>query len=243
MTNFDILVLNVYLLAIFTNLIKTKTNIHVYRVFKMFVVILFGFSIYYAILDQVALLEILIILFPLSLLIFIIIQTELFLVLKALGFTGKSIFNNSIEDTVKIEVVKAIDYLRERKIGALITFEKSSSLDEYISTAYSVNAEVTRELLSTIFFPNTPLHDGAVIIRANHIVCAGAYYPPTERQDIPKSLGSRHRAAIGISEVSDCLTIIVSEQTGRISISMDGYLDYNITKERLLSYLERHLQK
>lgn len=147
-----------------------------------------------------------------------------------------------MEDTVKIEVVKAIDFLSERKIGALISFEKSTSLDEYVSTAYSVNAQITRELLSTIFFPNTPLHDGAVIIRSNDIVCAGAYYPPTERLDVPKSLGSRHRAAIGISEVSDCLTIIVSEQTGRISVTIDGYLDYNVTKETLLSYLERHLQ-
>lgn len=243
MTNFDILIINVYLLAIFTNLIKTKTNTHLYRVFKLMVVILFTFTVVEAFQTSIPIIDVLIRLIPLFFLILIIIQTEFFLVLKLLGFTNGHIFSNSMEDLIKIEIVKAIDYLSERQIGALITFEKSTSLDEFISTAYPVNAEITRELLSTIFFPNTPLHDGAVIIRSNDIICAGAYYPPTERLDVPKSLGSRHRAAIGISEISDSLTIVVSEQTGKISVAVDGYLDYNITKETLLSYLERQLQK
>jgi diadenylate cyclase len=115
-------------------------------------------------------------------------------------------------------------------------------MDEYIDSAFKIDAPLNNELLSTIFYPNTPLHDGAVIIRRNKIVCAGAYYPPTERLDIPKQLGSRHRAAIGISEISDSLTIIVSEETGNISISVDGYLDLDISKESLLLYLEKHLQ-
>lgn len=242
MTNFDILILNVYLLAIFTTLIKTKTNTHLYRAFKLMVVVLFVFTVIEAF--QIGLsFNAIIKIVPLVLLIFIIIQTEFFLLLKAIGFKNGNLFNNSMEDVIKIEIVKAIDYLSERQIGALITFEKSTSLDEFIATAYPVNAEITRELLSTIFFPNTPLHDGAVIIRSNDIVCAGAYYPPSEKMDIPKSLGSRHRAAIGISEISDSLTIVVSEQTGKISVAVDGYLDYNITKETLLSYLERQLQK
>ncbi len=242
MTNFDIIVINIYLLAIFTNLIKTKTISHLYRFFKFLVVVLFVFAIVSAVQENIPLIDALIRVIPLCFLIFITIQTEFFLIVKKLGFKGGNIFSNTMEDTIKIEVIKAIDYLSEHKIGALITFEKSTSLDEFISSAYPVNAQINRELLSTIFFPNTPLHDGAVIIRSNDIVCAGAYYPPTERLDVAKSLGSRHRAAIGISEISDCLTIVVSEQTGRISVTVEGYLDYNVSKETLLSYLERHLQ-
>jgi diadenylate cyclase len=242
MTNFDIIVINIYLLAIFTNLIKTKTTTYIYRFFKLLVLVLFVFVIISGVKENIPLFDFLLRMVPLSFLLFVTVQTEIFLIIKKIGFRGSNIFSNTMEDTIKIEIVKAIDYLSENKIGALISFEKSTSLDEFIATAYPVNAQVNRELLSTIFFPNTPLHDGGVIIRSNDIVCAGAYYPPTDRLDVPKSLGSRHRAAIGISEVSDCLTIIVSEQTGKISITVDGYLDYNITKEMLLSYLERHLQ-
>lgn len=242
MTEFDILIINVYLLAIFTNLIKSKTIIQLYRTFKLLVVILFAFVIVIAIRDQVGIQDILLKGLPLILLIIVTVQTEFLLLLRKLGFTGSAFFNNSLEDIIKIEVIKSIDYLSVNRIGALITFEKTNSLDEFIATAYPINAQLNRELLSTIFFPNTPLHDGAVIVRSNHIVCAGAYFPPTERLDIPKQLGSRHRAAIGISEITDSLTIIVSEQTGRISIAVNGYLDLDISKEQLLIYLEKHLQ-
>ncbi|MCK5387898.1 MAG: diadenylate cyclase, partial [Candidatus Izimaplasma sp.] len=171
-----------------------------------------------------------------------IVQTEVILILSKLGFKKSSLFSNTLEDNIKIELIKSIDHLSGKKIGALITFEKNTSMDEYISNAFKIGAPLNSELLSSIFYPNTPLHDGAVIIRRNKIVCAGAYYPPTERLDIPKQLGSRHRAAIGISEISDSLTIIVSEETGNISISVDGYLDLDISKESLLLYLEKHLQ-
>ena len=179
---------------------------------------------------------------PLALLVIVTIQTEVLLVLRKLGLSGGSFFSNSLEDTIKIELIKSIDYLSGKKIGALITFEQTSSLDEFVATAYPINATLNHELLSTIFFPNTPLHDGAVIVRSNNIICAGAYYPPTERLDIPKQLGSRHRAAIGISEITDSLTVIVSEQTGNISVAVEGYLDLDISKESLLLYLEKHLQ-
>ena len=170
------------------------------------------------------------------------IQTETLIVLKKMGLSGNGFFSNSLEDTIKIELIKSIDYLSSKKIGALITFEKTASLDEFVATAYPINATLNNELLSTIFFPNTPLHDGAVIVRSNNIICAGAYFPPTERLDIPKQLGSRHRAAIGISEVTDSLTVVVSEQTGNISVAVEGYLDLDISKESLLLYLEKHLQ-
>ena len=120
--------------------------------------------------------------------------------------------------------------------------EKNSSLEEFIDSAFEINAPLGNELLSTIFYPKTPLHDGGVIIRKNKILCAGAFYPSSDKVDIPKSLGSRHRAAIGISEISDSLTIVISEQTGNVSIAYNGYLDTDINKQALLRYLERHLQ-
>ncbi|MFK5882759.1 MAG: diadenylate cyclase, partial [Candidatus Izemoplasma sp.] len=179
---------------------------------------------------------------PLFLLILTVTQTEITQLMRKVGFGRNKLFANTIEDQIKIEIIKSIDYLSGRQIGALITFEKAISMEEYISGAFPINAPINSELLSTIFYPNTPLHDGAVIIRRNHIVCAGAYYPPSDSLDIPKELGSRHRAAIGISEVTDSLTIVVSEQTGNISIALDGYLDLDISKESLILYIEKHLQ-
>lgn len=243
MSNYDILIVNLYLLAIFTTLVKTKTTIHMYRFFKLLIVGLFVLVIIQLFVDTPEVLWLAIVkAAPLLPLIVVIVQTEFLLVLKKVGFTNGGFFSNTLEDTIKIELIKSIDYLSGKKIGALITFEKTASLDEYIATSYPINANLNSELLSTIFFPNTPLHDGAVIVRSNTIVCAGAYFPPTERLDIPKQLGSRHRAAIGISEVTDCLTIVVSEETGNISVAVEGYLDLDISKESLLLYLEKHFQ-
>jgi diadenylate cyclase len=242
MSDFDVLIINVYLLAIFMNLIKTKTIIQIYRLFKLLVILLFAFVVYTIFKDGIPVLEFLLKGIPLVLLLIVSVQTEVILVLKKLGFSGTAFFSNTFEDTIKIELIKSVDYLSTKKIGALITFEKTNSLDEYVSTSYPINASLNSELLSTIFFPNTPLHDGAVIVRSNKIICAGAYFPPTERLDIPKQLGSRHRAAIGISEITDSLTIVVSEQTGFISVAFNGYLDLDINKESLLTYLEKHLQ-
>ncbi|AIO18313.1 DNA integrity scanning protein DisA [Candidatus Izimaplasma bacterium HR1] len=243
MTNFDVLIINVYLLAIFTNLIKTKTTLQLYRFFKLLVLSLFIIVIVELIIDSDLVLWVSIVkLLPLVPLLVVMIQTEVLLILKKLGITSGGFFSNTLEDTIKIELIKSIDFLSGKKIGGLITFEKTSSLDEFIATAYPIEATLNSELLSTIFFPNTPLHDGAVIVRSNKIVCAGAYFPPTERLDIPKQLGSRHRAAIGISEITDSLTIVVSEETGNISVAVEGYLDLDISKESLLLYLEKHLQ-
>ena len=242
MSGFDFIVINIYLLAIFTILIKTKTIVVIYRFFKLLNVALFTYMLFLIFSDKLYHWEVLIKGLPVIFLIGILIQTEVLLLLKKVGLKRSTLFVNSLEDNIKIELIKSIDYLSGNKIGALISFEKNSALDEYIESAYSINAPLNSELLSTIFFPNTPLHDGGVIIRRNKIICAGTYYPPTERLDIPKQLGSRHRAAIGISEVTDCLTIVVSEQSGNISVAVDGYLDLDISKESLLLYLEKHLQ-
>ena len=121
----------------------------------------------------------------------------------------------------KNEVADACMYLSKKRIGALITIEKHNSLDQFASKAITIDSEVSKELIINIFTPYTPLHDGAVIIRGNRIRCAGAYYNLTDNQDdIDKTTGSRHRAALGISEVTDSLTVCVSEETGDISLAI-----------------------
>jgi len=105
-----------------------------------------------------------------------------------------------------------------------------------------IDAPVSSELLATIFVPTTPLHDGAVIIRDNTIVCAKAYYPSTERTDLPLKFGTRHRAAIGISEQTDALTIVISEETGYVSVTINRQIDYNVSKETLNLYFEKYLK-
>ncbi len=143
----------------------------------------------------------------------------------------------------KNEVADACMYLSKKKIGALITIEKHNSLDQYASKAIIIDSEVSKEILINIFTPYTPLHDGAVIIRGNRIRCAGAYYNLTDNQeDLDKTTGSRHRAALGISEVTDSLTICVSEETGDISLATEGLMIEANDKNKLLEYLDLFLQ-
>ncbi|MCK5762115.1 MAG: diadenylate cyclase, partial [Candidatus Izimaplasma sp.] len=162
MTNYDILVFNIYLLAMFTILVKTKTITQIYRLFKLVSIALFIYLIIVMVQDKVPLLDILIKGIPLILLIGTIVQTEVILLLGKLGFKKSSLFSNTLEDNIKIELIKSIDHLSGKKIGALITFEKNTSMDEYIGNAFKIDAPLNSELLSSIFYPNTPLHDGAV---------------------------------------------------------------------------------
>lgn len=138
-------------------------------------------------------------------------------------------------------LVSTAEFLSRRRVGALVTLEREDSLNTFIEKAIMINGNVSQELLTTIFTPGTAAHDGAVIIRKNKIMCAAAYYPSTDRYDVPKSLGTRHRAAIGISEKTDSLTIVVSEETGYISVAIDGIININLSLERLEEMLDRYL--
>ncbi len=138
-------------------------------------------------------------------------------------------------------LVSTAEFLSKRRLGALITVEREDNLNSYIDKAIFINGNVSQELLTTIFTPGTAAHDGAVIIRKSKIMCAAAYFPSTDRYDVPKSLGTRHRAAIGISEKTDSLTIVVSEETGFISIAIDGNININQTVEKLEEMLDRYL--
>lgn len=127
------------------------------------------------------------------------------------------------------EVMSAVDYLRKSRIGALIVIERDISLNEYIERSKPIYGDISSELLISIFFPRNPLHDGGVIIQGNKITSAGAVFPISINSKISKKLGTRHRAAIGISEESDAIAIVVSEETGKISIAAAGNLNYNLS--------------
>jgi diadenylate cyclase len=160
-------------------------------------------------------------------------------------FTNNKINNSYTSKQEKQEIISVlcstVDYLSKRHIGALITIEKEDSLNTFIEKAIPLNSMVNQEILTTIFTPGTACHDGAVIIRKNRIMCAGAYFPSTDKYDVPKFLGTRHRAAIGISERYDALTIVVSEETGNVSVTSSGVINLELTIERLEEMLDAHL--
>jgi diadenylate cyclase len=143
------------------------------------------------------------------------------------------------------EAIRAAERLSARKTGALIVFEREVGLEDYATTGVRINGELTAEFLQTIFFPNSPLHDGAVIVRGNMIVAAGCLLPmPEERMRGAERLGTRHRAAIGLSQVSDAIILVVSEETGSISVVEDGKINRNLDADglrtRLVGSLQRH---
>ncbi|RHW34806.1 TIGR00159 family protein [Neobacillus notoginsengisoli] len=128
-------------------------------------------------------------------------------------------------------IIKATDYMAKRRIGALISIERETGMSDYIETGIRVDGKISSELLINIFIPNTPLHDGAVILQKNNVAAAACYLPLSESPFISKELGTRHRAALGISEVTDSITIIVSEETGSISLTKNGELYRDLSRE------------
>ena len=147
-------------------------------------------------------------------------------------------------EKVVTELGVSLKYLRKNRIGALIVFERDTSLLNYIEKAKKLYAELSNELLCSIFFPENPLHDGGVIIQGDKITCAGAVFPTTVDMKFSKRLGTRHRAAIGITEESDAIAVVVSEETGRISVAIGGKLNYNLSIDEVkLMILEELMPK
>lgn len=167
--------------------------------------------------------------------IIVIFQPEIRSVLESLGRTkllGRhKILTLDEREQVVHEIMKAMDYFHKNKIGALIVIEREISLQSYINGAQKIYADINESLLETIFFPNTALHDGGVIIQGDKITCAGAVFKTSMNPEISKRLGTRHRAALGIAEESDAIALIASEETGRLSIAVDGKLNYNLSFE------------
>ncbi len=147
-----------------------------------------------------------------------------------IGVIGKSrVFQNDEQINVISDVCKSVGNMQEKKIGALIVFERRTPLGEIIDTGTLIDAEISTELVQNVFFPKSPLHDGAMIIRGTRIVSAGCILPLTANNDINSQLGTRHRAAIGMSESSDAVVLIVSEETGIISVAKNGVITRGYT--------------
>ena len=167
----------------------------------------------------------------------VIFQPEIRNVLEQLGrsqLLGRhKVLSVNEREKVVYEIVSAMDSLRKTRTGALIIIERDSSLNDYIEKAKKIYADISSDLLMSIFFPNNPLHDGGVIIQGNQITCARAVFPISENAKVVKRLGTRHRAALGISELTDCISLVVSEETGRMSIAIDGQLHYNLTPDEV----------
>ncbi|MBK0347323.1 TIGR00159 family protein [Aerococcaceae bacterium zg-ZJ1578] len=165
---------------------------------------------------------------------------------KALENLGRNLFRNrknnqNPSDKLISDIEKSVQYMSRRKIGALISIESEDSLEEFVKTGIPMDSYVSNQLLINIFIPNTPLHDGAVIISDYRIASASSYLPLSESTLIPKELGTRHRAAIGLSEVTDALTVIVSEETGAISLVKRGHLHRDLSATELDELLHQYL--
>ncbi|URT71120.1 diadenylate cyclase CdaA [Cytobacillus firmus] len=177
--------------------------------------------------------------------IIIIFQPELRRALEQLGrgrFFSRTA-NQEEENQEKLveSIAKAVDYMAKRRIGALISVERETGLNDYIETGIGLDSKISSELLINIFIPNTPLHDGAVIIQKNCVAAAACYLPLSESPFISKELGTRHRAALGISEVTDSITIIVSEETGSVSLTKNGELHRDLKAEAFKDMLSIEL--
>lgn len=175
--------------------------------------------------------------------IIIIFQPEIRKALEHIGrnaFADRHIFEDDvIVDKIISEITVAAENLSAASTGALIVIEQSTGLGDIIGTGVKLDAIVSTAILENVFVVNTPLHDGATIIRNDRIIAAGCFLPLTEENRVNKQIGTRHRAAIGLSEVSDALVIVVSEETGNISLAVNGRLTRNYDKERLKNILVR----
>jgi len=172
---------------------------------------------------------------PLALI--IIFQPEIRNVLEQLGrsqLLGRhKVLTVDEREKMVYEITTAMEQLRKNRIGALIVVERDNSLHDYIEKSKKIYAEISSDLLISIFFPNNPLHDGGVIVQGDKITSAGAVFPTSDNVKISKRLGTRHRAALGLSEEMDSISLVVSEETGRLSMAVDGELFYNLTLEEL----------
>ena len=186
------------------------------------------------------LLEYIIMYGPLALI--VIFQPEIRNILEQLGrnqLLGRhKVLTVDEREHLVYELIQALDYLRKNRIGALIVIERDVSLGNYIDKAKKVYADLTSDLLGAIFYEGNPLHDGGVIIQGDRITCAGAVFPTSSSTKINKHVGTRHRAALGLAEETDAICLVVSEETGRLSVAIKGELYYNLSLDDVRRYVE-----
>jgi diadenylate cyclase len=181
---------------------------------------------------------------PLALI--IIFQPEIRNVLEHLGrsqLLGRhKMLTVDEREKVVYEIMNAVEYMKKMRIGALLVIERDVSLQDYIEKSKKIYGDITSDLIIAAFFPNNPLHDGGLIIQGDKITSAGAVFPTSDSPKISKRLGTRHRAALGISESTDCIALVVSEETGRLSIAIGGELNYNLTLDEFKLMLLEELR-
>lgn len=232
---------------IFYYILKSlKNNVKMSLIFKG-VLLIIGIKLLSDVLNLYTvgvLLEYVMVWAPLALV--IIFQPEIRSFLENLGRTqllGRhKVLSLDEREKMVYEVCNALDYLKKNRIGALIVIERDYSLADYINSSTKLYADITSELLISIFFPNNPLHDGGTIIQGDKISCAGAVFPTSMNPTISKRLGTRHRAALGVAEMSDAITLVVSEETGKLSIAANSELEYNVSLEDVRMRLIEELQ-
>ena len=178
----------------------------------------------------------------------IVFQPELRRALERLGrgkFFARPVVFLAEEDKSRLlaEIVRAVQILVKNRIGALIILERETGLKDIIETGITIDGLVTAEFLVNIFIPKTPLHDGAIIVRGDRVVAASCFLPLTENQDLSKELGTRHRAGIGVTEQSDAIAIIVSEETGTVSVAEEGTLTRYLDEKTLRELLDQRLHR
>lgn len=210
-----------------------KDNVKLTLIFKgiLFLVVLKIVSDWFGFKTVGMLLEYIVMWGPLA--IIVIFQPEIRAALEQLGrsqLLGRhKVLTVDERERLVYEIVNAMDQLRKGRIGALIVIERDISLSDYIEKAKKIYGDLSADLLVSLFFPNNPLHDGGVIIQGDRISCAGAVFPTSNNLKGNKRLGTRHRAALGISEETDAIVLVVSEETGRLSIALKGELFYNLS--------------
>lgn len=223
-----------------------KNNIKLSLIFKgvVFVIILSLVSDWLGFTTIAVLLDYVIQWGPIALI--IIFQPEIRTILEQLGRTQllgrhKTLTVDEREHLV-YEIINAVDYMRKERIGALIVLERDISLGNYIEKAKKIYADLSSDLLIAIFYEGNPLHDGGVIIQGDRITCAGAVFPTSSSPKLNRRLGTRHRAALGLSEETDAISIVVSEETGRVSIALKGEMLYNLTLDDVRMMLTDELR-
>ena len=220
-------------LIIYYILKSMKNNVKLKLIFKgvLIITVMKVISDLFGLVTVGLLLEYVIMWGPLALI--IIFQPEIRAVLEQLGrsqFLGRhKVLTVDERERVIYEIVQSMDYLRKSKIGALIVLERDVSLSDYIEKSKKIYGDLTSDLLISLFFPNNPMHDGGVIIQGNRISCAGAVFPTSDNSKVSKKFGTRHRAALGIAEETDCIALVVSEETGRLSVAVKGEIFSNLS--------------
>ena len=210
-----------------------KNNVKLSLIFKglIFIVILKIISEWFGFITVGYLLDYIIQFGPIALI--VIFQPEIRNILEQLGrnqLLGRhKVLTVDEREHLVYEMINAIDYLRKERIGALIVIERDVSLGNYIDKAKKLYADLSSDLLIAIFYEGNPLHDGGVIIQGDRITCAGAVFPTSSSPKLNRRLGTRHRAALGLAEETDAICIVVSEETGRVSIALKGEMLYNLT--------------